>query len=39
MANPKIFAKYIMDNNLVLLGIMFQDLNAELQQWKCLVLE
>jgi hypothetical protein len=39
MAYPKIFATYIMDSNLVLLGIMSQDLNTELQEWKCLALE
>jgi hypothetical protein len=39
VAHPKIFARYIMDSNLRLLGIMFQALHAELQEWKCLVLE
>jgi hypothetical protein len=30
---------HTMDSNLRLLGILFQVLNAEIQEWKCLVVE
>jgi hypothetical protein len=39
MAHPQIFARYIVENNLRLLGIMLQALNAEIQEWKCSVFE
>jgi hypothetical protein len=39
MAHPQIFARYIVDSNLILLRIMFQALNAELQEKKCIVQE